>query len=116
MTELEASLLSIAIEAPTALLLARLVLRRGWRTAILAALAASVGTLVTHPFAWEGAYALARHVSWPVMAAIVETAVALAEAVGYAIVARVRPAAALGLSVAANAASFGAGLLIWLLG
>lgn len=111
MTELEASLLSIAVEAPTAFLVARLGLRGSWRTAALAALAAACGTLVTHPFAWAAALALVRSMSWGLMAAIVEAGVALAEAVGYAVLARVRPVPALLLSVAANGASFAVGRL-----
>lgn len=115
MTEFEASLLSIAVEAPVAALTARLALRTSWWTAALAAIAAAGGTLLTHPFAWDGARALMRSIPWGLMAAIVETAVTLVEAVAYVAVARVRPLAALGLSVAANGASFGVGLLLWLL-
>jgi hypothetical protein len=116
MTELEASLLSIAIEAPTALVLVRYAVRAGPGAAARAAAAAVAGTLVSHPFAWAGNAALGRSVPWPVTAAIVEAAVILAEAVVYAAVARLRPWPALAVSAAANVASFGVGLAIWAIG
>jgi hypothetical protein len=101
--------LSVAIEAAVAALL---VAALRWGLAWRAAAAAAFGTLATHHWAWQ---------DYPVLDAAlgpwggylaVECAVALFECVGYRLIAQIDWARALLVSVAANAASAGAGLAL----
>ena len=51
MTQIQALTVSIAIEAVIAFILVR---GLRWGSGMRAALAATVGTLITHPFVWHG--------------------------------------------------------------
>jgi uncharacterized membrane-anchored protein YitT (DUF2179 family) len=92
---------------PLATLAARLVIPGApWRRVLLTAICAS---LLTHPFAWWAN----RSIPWPFVerAALIEVSVVLVEAAIYALLVPLRAAAGLGLSLWANGASFGLGLL-----
>jgi hypothetical protein len=109
MTQWQAMLASIVAEATVA---AALVATLAWGRAARAAAAATLGTLITHWFAWNSAP--------PLMAAIgdipgfvaIETGVTLVEAVVYRFLVPVDLGRALVLSLAANGCSAGAGLLL----
>ena len=113
MTQWSALLITIAIEVP-------IVLVWMWRAdpgafdwKRIAAVSAAA-TLLTHPLVWHTNVAL---VAWPfaLRAALVETFAVVAETVVYRKFVPVTWRRAAALSLAANAASFGAGLLIWAL-
>ncbi len=94
--------LSIAIEAVVA---AALIALLRWGNPARAALSATLGTLLTHWFAW--------HAAPPVMASIgvvtgffvIEAGVTLVEATVYRVLVPVNPVRALLLSLAANGSS-----------
>lgn len=111
MTEPEALLLSIAIEAPVAYALARW---RGWpgRGPGHAAIAAAVATAATHPQLWALALHLYPRFGYLPGLGVAEVLVVLAEAVVLAWGAGLSPRHALALSLAANAASSAVGLLL----
>lgn len=112
MTAEGALALTLAIEVPLATLAARLFLPAApWRRVLLAALCAS---LLTHPFAWWAS----RTLPWPFAerATVIELSVVAAEAVVYTLLVPLRPRAGFALSLWANGASFGLGLLWWYLG
>ena len=111
MTQLQALLLSLVLETPVALLLARLVVRVDVRWALLAALLA---TLITHPFVWHFNETLTMFAPWPRLL-LLEVAAFVVEGAVYLAVARMKPFAAWGTSLAANATSFGIGLVIFFL-
>jgi hypothetical protein len=113
MTEIEALLLSAAIEAPIAFLLAR---QTGWacRGALHVGAAAAAATAITHPQLWAAAFwAYPRLPYWPSVAAL-ELAVVLIEGGLIAWMAALRIDRALLASLAANSASCLIGL--WLAG
>lgn len=108
MTQITALALSLAVEVPVALLLAR-----RWAPWGRVAVVAIAATLLTHPFAWlaNGWIPL----PFPPRAAIIEVSVAVVEAVIYA---RFVPLGAWRgalVSAVANAASFGLGLILAML-
>lgn len=111
MSQLEAMLLSLAVEVPVALALAVLLTRaprvKLWRLALVAVAA----TLVSHPFAWYANTHLGG--TFPVRAAIIEVSVTVLEAALYAWLGRLGVWRGLAVSTAANGASFGVGLLIF---
>jgi hypothetical protein len=111
MSETEALLISMAIEGPVAFALVKLA---GWpsRGALHAGLASMVATAVTHPQMWALAiWSFGRFPYWPAILAI-EALVVVVEAALIAWMARLTPARAGIVSLAANAASFLFGL--WL--
>ena len=112
MIQAEALLLSIALEVPCLILVAR---RRGWSTASAAQLARVGGaaTLLSHPLVWHGSRALMPFIEgfW-VRAALTEIGACLFEAVLYRWLLQLSAGRALGVSIAANALSFGIGL-VW---
>ena len=117
MTQLQALLLSLMLELPVVFLcvgVGRWLPRTGWRRLVIVGLAA---TLVSHPFAWAG-FGVLRPVlpSFWLRALLIEGAVALFEGVLYARVARLGWLRGLAVGLAANAWSFGVGLVImeWL--
>jgi len=112
MTQLGALALSIALEAGIAFALIR---AAGWGSGLNAALAASLGTLVTHPIAWYAVPRLAGPLGYPGAVALVETGVVLAESVAYRLVVPLAWPRALTASLVANAASTMAGLLYYAL-
>src|SRR5947209_17064149 len=111
MSEFEALLLSAVIEAPIAWLIVR---RRAWpcRGAGHAALAAAFATACTHPQLWAAVTTFAPDIGYVAAVALGEVAVVIVEAgiIGWAI--NLSTIRALGLSLAANAASFAAGLAL----
>lgn len=113
MTQIQAQLLSIGIEAAVAAALAAWLIAP--RAAVRASLAAALATLLTHPLAWWSFLTLYRVLTPLQSAAIVEPLVVLAESVAYRFGMPCRWPLALALSTAANAASWGAGVLIYAL-
>lgn len=101
-------LLSLALEVPVALLAARLA-HVALPRALLAGLLA---TTVTHPFVWHGNHTLFALEPWPRLLLLEGGAVAV-EGVVYLLMARMRPKVAWGTSLAANATSFGFGLVVF---
>jgi hypothetical protein len=109
MSQWQAMLASIVIEAVVA---AALITALAWGHAARAAAAATLGTLITHWFAW--------HSAPPLMAAIgnipgfvaIETGVTLVEAVVYRFLVPVGLGRALILSLVANGCSAGTGILL----
>ncbi len=111
MTQAQAMLLSMAVEAAAAY---GVVAWRRWpgRGPAFAALAIMVATAITHPLLWNAALWLYDRASFAAGAIIAETAVVLAEAAIIAWIARLSPRHALVVSVLGNAASVAAGLWI----
>ena len=109
MDQINAMLLSMASEAPAAALLGMMA---GRRASMLAALAAALGTLMTHPIVWYGALRLYQVMDyWPAFA-IVETYAILCETVVYRVLTGLAWDRSFALSAAANWASI---LLGWAL-
>lgn len=112
MSQLEAFLLTFVLEVPVALLIARFV-KAELKWVLVAAL---LGTTITHPILWflNDGDALRFLPPWPRILAL-EVAATLVEGAVYFGVARMKPAVAWGTSLAANATSFGLGLVIYAL-
>jgi hypothetical protein len=111
MSEAEALLISMAIEGPVAFALVTLA---NWpsRGALHVGAASTVATAVTHPQMWTLAiWSYGRFPYWPAILAI-EALVVVVEAALIAWMARLPPARAGIVSLAANAASFLFGLLL----
>ena len=111
MTEIEALLLSAAIEAPIAYLVARIA---QWpsRGNLHVAAASAVATAVTHPQLWAAALWAYEHSSyWPSILAL-EAIVVLVEGALIAWMAALRVDRAVLVSLVANAGSFLIGLLL----
>lgn len=109
MTQIEALAISCMIEAFVA----------GWAVSVLgwgrpprAATLAIVGTVATHWAVWWFVLHGATSLDYGTVVVIAESAAVLVEAGVYALALPVSPARALALSLAANGASFAAGLLI----
>jgi hypothetical protein len=110
MSQLCAMLLSIALEAAIG---ASFVAALGWGNPLRAALAAALGTLMTHWAAWWGIIALEPDIGyWPAVL-LLEGAVILVESIPYLLLVPLRPGHALSASLAANAASAGFGLALY---
>ena len=115
MGQLGALLLSLAIEVPVALALAALLrwLQPGqWRRLALTGLAA---TMLSHPFAWASNRALGALLPFAPRAALIESCVALFEALLYWRLTPMPLRRGLIVSLVANALSFGAGLALYAL-
>lgn len=113
MTQWQAELLSFAIEAPVAALVAALWCRaRAARVLVLVALAAVAGTALTHPVVWNGVLVLVPRVGWVVAVVVFELFAVAGETVVYRLAARLAWRQALLVSLSANAASFGIGLML----
>ena len=108
MTQLEAMALTFAIEAPVAALLAIWFARKP----LLGAGAAIAGTTITHPILWAVYYS-ARTALGALTTPILEGVIIAAETLGYRAIATPRWDEAAVLSLLANAASWGAGELIY---
>jgi hypothetical protein len=102
-TQIDALLLSILIEAALAA-----VLVGRWR----AALAAALGTLPTQSAAWWAIPLLEQDLGYPAAILLVEAGVVLAEALGYRVIVPLRWPRALAVSLTANVVSAGFGLLL----
>jgi hypothetical protein len=111
MTEFEAMLLSVVIEGPIAFLIARFT-RWPCRGPLHVAFAASLATAATHPQLWAATLWLAPRFGYEPTVATMEAAVILIEAMIIAWASGLSPMRALVVSVATNATSFAAGLLL----
>ena len=112
MSQTTALVLSIAIEAVVAFALIRAL---GWGSGLNAALAAALGTLVTHPIAWVLMLRLESPLGYTAAVALVETGVVLAESIAYRLLVKLVWRRSLLASLIANAASTAAGLLYYAL-
>ncbi|HXP05586.1 MAG TPA: hypothetical protein VN808_15815 [Stellaceae bacterium] len=110
MTQTAALVFSIAIEAAVAFALIRAL---GWGSGLNAALAASLGTLVTHPFVWYAVPRLDDPIGYAGAVALVESGVVLVESVAYRLIVPLSWRRSLLASLVANAASTAAGLLYY---
>jgi hypothetical protein len=108
-SQIEALLLSIALEVPVALAFARFIARVDVKWALAAAVLA---TLITHPFVWHFNETLTALAPWPRLS-VLEVGAFTVEGAVYLGIARMKPLAAWGTSLAANAFSFGTGLVVW---
>jgi hypothetical protein len=108
MTQWHALLLSIALEALVALAIARAV-RVSLRWTFVAAVLA---TLITHPLLWHLNQTWTVLAPWPRLLSL-EVGAVVVEGAVYLAVARMTPRAAWATSLAANATSFGVGLVIY---
>lgn len=104
--------LTLAVELPVAA--AFLWRRREGRIVDLPRLLAVVAlaSLLTHPFAWRAALALSPG-AYAVGAVLIEVAVVAVEGALLRVLLPVGWRTALAAALLANAASFGAGLLVW---
>jgi hypothetical protein len=111
MTEFEAMLLSVVVEGPIAFVIVRFT---GWpcRGPLHVALAASLATAATHPQLWAVTLWLAPRFGYELTVATLEAAVILVEAMIIAWASGLSAMRALVVSVATNATSFAAGLLL----
>jgi len=110
MSQIQALLFSIAIEAVVAFALIR-ALR--WGGGTRAALSATIGTLITHPVAWPAMLHLMAPLGYWAAVALVESGVVLAESVAYRLIVPLPWRRALIASLVANGASTGAGLFYY---
>ncbi len=111
MSQLQALLLTLALEVPLVLLLARLG-RWGVDPRRLLAVACCT-SLLTHPFAWFGLPTLAPHLGWWPRALLVEGGIALVESLLYSALVPLSWRRGLLAGTLANAFSFGVGLVIF---
>lgn len=110
-----ARLISVLVEAAVA---AALVAWRRWPArgrAVGAAGAAALGTLASHPLAWDSIVALTPRVGYGAAVSAVEALVVLGEAGVYVWVLALPLRRALMLSLAANGASLAVGLFLYAL-
>jgi hypothetical protein len=110
MTQTAALTLSIAIEAVLAFALVR---GLRWGGGIRAALAATIGTLITHPLVWFAVPRLEDPIGYAGAVALVESSVVLAESIPYRLIVPLSWRRSLLASLIANAASTAAGLLYY---
>jgi hypothetical protein len=112
MPQAVAMVMSIAIEAVVAFALIR-ALR--WGRGSNAALAAALGTLVTHPIVWALVPRLEVPLGYAGAVALIESGVVLAESLAYRMIVALTWRRALTASLVANAASTASGLLYYAL-
>jgi|SRR5271170_1103670 len=110
MTQVQALILSIAIEAVIAFALVR---GLRWGSGTGAALAATVGTLGTHPLVWQAVPRLEARLGYGLALALIESGVVLAEGVAYRVIVPLTWRQAFAASMVANAASTATGLLYY---
>lgn len=110
LTQLEAMGLTLVIEGAFAAALAPAFAR----AALLCAAAAIAGSCITHPLLWA-VYYDAKTLIGPMTAPVLEAAIIAAETLAYRLIATPRWDEAALLSLLANAASWGAGELIYAL-
>jgi hypothetical protein len=111
-TQTTALLLTLAIEVPivAGLSIASRLPGREVRRLVVTAVGAS---LLTHPLLWLADDALRSTLSWSPRIALLEVAVTLVETAAYAVAGGAGWGRGLLLSAAANAASLGAGWLLY---
>jgi hypothetical protein len=112
MTQTQALILSIAVEAAVAFVLIRAL---GWGSGLNAALAASLGTLITHPVVWHAVPRLEETIGYAGAVALAESGVVLVESIPYRLIVPLAWRRALIASLVANGASTAAGLLYYAL-
>jgi hypothetical protein len=110
LTQTEAMALTLVIEAAVAAALAPVFAR----AALMCAAAAIVGSCITHPILWAIFYD-AQALIGPLTTPILEAVIIAAETLAYRALATPRWDEAALLSLLANAASWGAGELIYVL-
>ena len=110
MTEADALLLSVAVEAPAAALLIWLT---RWGPAWRAASAATLATLGTHWLAWRSILWLMPWSDYAATVLLVEAGVVAMEAIAYRLIVPLGLRRALVMSLAANAASTVIGLMLY---
>ena len=111
MTEIQALVLSCAVESPIAYLIAR-VSRWTSRGPRHVAAASAVATAVTHPQLWTAAlWAFPRFTYWP-SALTLEAVVVLVEGGLICWMAQMKPSQAMLVSLAANTGSMLVGLMV----
>ena len=112
MTQTEAFLLTLAIELPVAIGLAT---GLRWAPGSVLRLAASAlaASALTHPILWIVDPLLGPAIATPVRWGLLESAIALVEAAVYRAGAGLPARRALAVSIAANAASFAVGLIVY---
>ena len=108
LTQIDAYLLTFAVEGSAAFALAPLV----GMGRVRAAVAAVLGSAVTHPIVWAGALAL--YPLWPASLVILlmEAFAAAAETVAYRVATRADWARCALISISVNALSWGLGVVI----
>jgi hypothetical protein len=111
LSEFQALLLSVAIEAPIAWLVVRLT-RWPSRGPLHAAMAAATATAVTHPQLWAAVIWLTPRFGWLPVCLAGEVVVIVVEGLLIAWMAGLGMRHAMLLSLVANSASFAAGLLL----
>jgi hypothetical protein len=111
-TQTQALVLSLVIEAVVAFALVR---GLRWGSGTRAMLAATVGTLITHPVVWLAVPRLEPLLDYGAALALIESGVVLAESAAYRFVVPLGWRRALPASLIANAASTGAGLVYYAL-
>jgi len=104
--------LSIAIESVVAFFAMRAL---GWGSGRRAALAATIGTLITHPIIWHGIPRLEPLLGYGAAVAVAEGAVVLAESIAYRLIVPLPWPRSLAVSLIANGASAGAGFAYYAL-
>ena len=112
MSQTAALTFSIVIEAIVAFALIRCL---GWGSGLNAALAASLGTLATHPVVWYAVPRLTAPLGYAGAVALVETGVVMVESIAYRLVVPLSWHRSLTASLIANAASTASGLLYYAL-
>jgi hypothetical protein len=113
MTQPLALLLSIVSESIVAY---ALIWACGWGSPWRAALAATLGTLVTHWAAWWSIIGLTSVIDYASAVSFVESVVVLVEAIGYWLIVPLPLGRALLASLAANGASTAFSLTVYALG
>jgi hypothetical protein len=109
MSQPAAMVLSIAIEAAVA---AALIALLRWGSPARAALSATLGTLLTHWFAWHAAPPVMESIGVIPGFFVIETGVTLVEAAVYLVLVPVNPGRAFLLSLAANGSSAAVGAVL----
>jgi hypothetical protein len=113
MTQLLALLISWGIEIPVVLITVAKTQQFSSRGDIYnASILAFAATLFTHPLAWESNQILIPYMDFPLRIALIESFVAIAEGILYAIILKLGWQKGLFLSIIANGTSFLGGLLI----
>ena len=110
MSQLQALILSVAVEAVIAFALIR---GLRWGDGLRAAAAATIGTLFTHPIVWAIVPPLETPLGYATAVALVETGVVLAESMAYRLIVPLPWSQALPASLIANGGSVAAGLLYY---
>jgi len=113
MTQINALLLTLLVEAPVAAAAGAALGKRGAREIGRMMCIAIAGSLVTHPIAWWTNRLLMTSLSFGLRALVIEVGVALVEGLLFAWLARLKPLQGLAVGALTNGASFGVGLVVY---